>query len=70
MHTVQITHHDWRTDERAITHPWGVAVDGRETGVRAASIGEAGDAVRQIAAECADAEVPVEMIFSPWPVRG
>jgi hypothetical protein len=57
---VQITHHDWRTDRLAITHPWGVQIDGlpcgqhetanHSTDHRQQSIGAAGDHARAVAA--------------------
>lgn len=46
---IRITHHDWRTDETAVTHPWGVTVEGIEQD-RCHTVGSAGDAARWHAA--------------------
>jgi hypothetical protein len=46
---IRITHHDWRTDDAAITRPWGVTVDGTEV-ERCETVGSAGDSARWHAA--------------------
>jgi hypothetical protein len=46
---IRITHHDWRTDDTAITHAWGVTVDGVQQ-ERRQTVNDAGDAARWQAA--------------------
>lgn len=45
---VQVWHHDWRTDERAVAQPWSVRVNGTEVS-RHGDAGSAGAAARAIA---------------------
>lgn len=63
--TIEITHHDWRTDEQAVTQPWGVTVDGIRS-ERAATVGDAGDWARWHAARI---ERDGGTAFIDWDIR-